>query len=123
MYVRPYTFLDYPTVKEWADKRKFPLVPPEFLPPNGFIIDDCCVCFVYRSETPIAWLEWVISNPDSDVRDDALNLLIEAACDWAKGQGFKVLFTSVEHKGLIERYKSLGFIETDRSMTNLLRNL
>jgi hypothetical protein len=123
--LRRYTVLDYPIVKTWADARKFPLVPQEFLPSIGFIHENYCVGFLYKTDSKICWLEWVISNPVSDkpARDKALNELLSALVEIAHKEGFKAIFSSLEHKGLIERYNSLGFVETDKGMTNMVRRL
>jgi hypothetical protein len=123
--LRRYLNTDYETVKVWADMRKFPLLPQEYLPVTGFIHEGFCVGFLYKTDSKIAWLEWVISNPfsDSEKRNSAMNEIIEELAKDAKEQGFKVIFTSVEHKGLIERYKTLGFEVTDKTMTNMIGRL
>lgn len=122
MFIRPYTFLDYTSLEHWATLRKFPLLPPDYLPKTGFIVPGHCIGFLYETDTPITWLEWVISNPEAK-NDEALNLLIETACSRAKELGYKMIFTSLEHKGLIERYKQHEFIATETGMTNMMRKL
>ena len=56
-------------------------------------------------------------------RNKALDLLINKLIEQAKELKFKVIFTSVEHKKLLERYKDHGFVETDKSMTNMIKRL
>ena len=125
MHVRPYTFLDYPTVKEWADKRSYPLFPTGCLSQTGLIIDGYCAGFLFRTDTNMCWLGPIISNPESDTDDRhrAIDLLLSEFVNLAKELKFEYIFASLVSKSLIERHKDAGFIVTDENVTHLLRRL
>jgi hypothetical protein len=123
--MQPYNHFHYNKIREWAARRDFTIPAPEYLPETGYINNNHCAGFLYKTDSKICWLEWVVSNPDSpkEERNLALNELIDKLCDDAQKLGFKAIFTSVEHEGLLERYKKLGFNTTDKSMTNMIRRL
>lgn len=116
---------DYPTLVAWWSAQNFPTIPPQFLPTTGLIIDGLCAGFLYGSDSAICWLEWVVANPEADKaeRRAALDELIEALAANAASRGYKAIFTSVVHPGLLERYKQHGFVITDNGVTHLLRSI
>ena len=121
--------LHYDTLKTWWEGHKWEPVQPVFLPQIGTVIESndipICAGFVYQAKgTPLGWLEWVISDPESErsERDKSLDLLITDLIEKAKEAGTPVLFTSSNHAGLISRYTSHGFKETDTGVTHLIRS-
>lgn len=123
MAPRSFTSADYPVVCQWWTARQWPQIPLMMLPRRGFIVDGYCAGFLYLTDSPIAWLEWVVSNPDSDKieRQKALDNLISSLLNAAKEAGCKAVFSAANHPGLIERYKSHGFQVSDTGMTHVLR--
>jgi hypothetical protein len=123
--LRRYTNFDYQTIKGWSDARGSVLIPQEYLPLTGFVHEGHCAGFLYKTDTPVAILEWVFSNPasNSTERNTAMNELINGLVAEAKKLGFKMVFTFAEHKKLIERYQSLGFQVTDKEMTHMMRGV
>lgn len=125
MEVRKYERYEYYTLVEWWNQHNWKAPSINMLPKTGFIVENVCAGFLYKTDSEIAWLEFIISNPNSDKeeRSKGLDLVINALLEEAKISGFKAVFTSVEHKKLIERYKEHGFIETDKDMTNMVKRL
>jgi len=123
MNIRKYERSDYPIVCEWWSMHKWPNIPASMLPSTGFIIDKVCAGFLYKTDSTIGILEFIISNPNSDVqiRSNGLNLLIETLVAEAKVNGMSAIFTSVNNNKLINRYKDLGFTESDKNITNMVR--
>lgn len=123
--IRQYQPLDYWELCGWWNHHGW--TPPEqnMLPEVGYIVDDVCAGFLYKTDSKIAWLEFIISNPKSEKeqRDQALDLLIEQLYNRAKELGFQAIFTSASHQGLIERYKAHSFKEADLGMTNLVKRV
>jgi hypothetical protein len=123
---RPLEKTDYPALKTWWTLHSWPAVPQEALPKNGLIIEHLgqriCAGFIYSTDSSIAWLEYIISNPlcDKLIRDKALDLLISGLIELAKSLGKTVVFTSVKHPSLIKRYAAHGAIETENNMTNMV---
>lgn len=116
---------DYETLSTWWAAYKFPVVPKDSLPKNGFIIDNTCAGFIYCTDSNIAWLEFVIANPHAskEARKEGLQKLLLGLTGLAKELGYKVIFSSVNHSGLMERYLEAGFEKTDQNMTNFMRRI
>ena len=125
MTLRPYTNLDYWTLASWWNTHKWPCPDQEMLPKTGFIVEEICAGFLYKTDSKIAWLEFIISNPVSDKqeRNKALDLLIKKLCEEAKNCEFAAVFTSTEHEKLIQRYTDHGFKITDNNMKNMVKRI
>lgn len=112
---------DYDTLVSWWDgwkdwKGNAP--PKEFLPQNGtggIMISnddvDICAGFLYTTNSKIAWLEFIVSNPNYRNKDrkEAIVMLIDVLCNIANELGFKAVFTSVKNPFLINHLKNVGF--------------
>lgn len=116
---------DLETLGNWWAAYNFPVVPKESLPKNGLIIDNVCAGFLYCTDSNIAWLEFVVGNPSlsKEERKVGLNELLFGLAGLAKELGYGVLFSSVTHPSLMDRYLETGFQKTDTNMTNLMRRI
>ncbi len=116
---------DYHIICSWWRQHNWPAIAKEFLPATGYIVDGVCAGFLYKTDSKIAWIEYIISNKECDksVRNDGLDILINKLLDVANEDGFKAIFTSVEHPKLMDRYVSHGFNVTDHNMYNMMRRL
>lgn len=124
---------DYAKLKGWWEKWKWTPIPKQSLPDNGkggiMVYDennDICAGFLYLTNSDMGWIEFIISNPDikeKSIRKNALLYLIESLSKLAKDSGVRVIFTSVENKGLEQRYIDAGFIQTDKGVNNLVKIL
>jgi len=113
--VRPYTSEDYSTIVSYWEYHKFPSVPEKVLPPTGIVVEsDVLVCagWLYKTDSPIAWIEWIVANPMAREKDEALNLLIDALIAEA-GSTHPVIFTSTVLPKLAARLESFGFAKGD----------
>lgn len=121
--------LDYIDAVTCWKQQEWPAIPLDLLPKTGIVVesDQSKLAFgwLYLTDSKMSILEFIVGNPNVSwqERDEAIHLVINALCLEAKGNGARSIFTSVNHPRLIERYKSQGFAETDRNMTNLIRNL
>lgn len=125
MKSRLVTELDYPMLYRWWLEHKFPPPPLEALPKVGVIVEDCAAGFIYQTDSCIAWLEWIVVDPTCDKikRRQALDGLVKELSQLAKEKGYKTLFSSSVHPGLIERLKQAGFMVGDNNTTQLIRNI
>jgi hypothetical protein len=130
LVIRPFSVLrDYACIKRWWAAHKWQSVPVPMLPKTGLVAEasdkPLAAGFIYSTDSGIAWLEWIVSDPQSDklVRNKALNALIDALVKLAGERGFKAVFTSSNHPKLMERYQELGFAATDQGVTHFLRRL
>ena len=127
--VKPYTKDDYQTVSQWWKQWDWEGIPEAFLPENGLIVthDEMPVCaaFIYKTDTPIYWIENYISDIEADkvIRSDALDLLILSCIEKAKDMGALVAMSSIKHNGLGKRLEKSGFVVSDKNMTAYMRGL
>jgi hypothetical protein len=65
--------------------------------------------FLYSTNSKIAWMEWIVSNPKEKNKSDAILLLISSLEKWAKDGGFEVVLSIGRSKSLIDKHKKLGY--------------
>lgn len=122
---------DYEILCEFWEFWKFSAPPKECLPNNGLggikIIDDnniiICAGFLYETNSGIAWLEFIVLNPnirDKKVRKDAQILLISLLTIEAEEKGFSAVFASISHPSLIDKYVEIGYTKKSTSSTELV---
>lgn len=116
---------DYDTLASWWKEYHFPVIPKDSLPKNGFIIDNICAGFIYCTDSNIAWLEFVVANPNisRDERKTGLQELIIGLTELAKEFGYKHIFTSTNHESLENRLVESGYSVQDRNVTHLMRSI
>lgn len=119
----------YETICEWWNAYKWPCIPLESLPETGIIVtvdnELVCAVWLYKSDSNLCWMEWMISNPKSpkNYREEALPFLINTCADVARILGFKIIFTSIKHNRLLSRLIEAGFNVDDTNATNLTKVL
>lgn len=110
---------DYDKMLPWFKWWRFPAPLKEMLPYNGLgglmvCKDGMNICggFLYKTNSKIAWVEYIVSNPEykSKDRTDAIKYLIHSLKKLAISYGYRVLFTSVKNESLINHLKDEGFI-------------
>lgn len=112
-------------VMKWGSKHKFPLPAKEFLPETGIMVDDSAVGFVYLSNSNLAWIEWIFSNPEKspDERKEALDLLMSTLEKIAIAHGMKAIFSSSGHDGYRKVLERNGFQETDVNVVHHIKGI
>lgn len=116
---------DYETLKQWWIDWNWSPVPPAFLPVNGLMVsndNDICAGWVYKTDTPICWIEHIISDKNSKDRG-AVVFLIQMLEELAKDLGFKVAMTSIKNASLMRKMEDLGYQKSDTEMTNYVKGL
>ena len=121
------TSMIYDTAKKLWEVNNWPVIPLESLPPNAvctFFEDQCdilAVSFIYRTDSNLAWFEWLVCSPEvrRGPRSEILNSAVGFAEDYARNNGL-MLFTSVKNGNLINRLESRKWGKTDGGMTNFI---
>jgi len=123
---------DYNALVGWWKFWRFPAPPKDYLPENGcggiMVSKDginICAGFLFLNNSKIAWLEFVISNPEyrENDRKEAIEYLITVLCDLAKNKGYKAVFTSLKNENLINRYEAAGFTKSPHKTTEMVISL
>ena len=105
-------------------------IKKELLPNNGLgglkITDengiDICTGFLYETNSGIAWIEFIVSNPeikDAKIRSEGRKNLIMYLTLHAENRGFKVVFSSLENENLISEFKENGYFESKNKTKEL----
>ena len=123
MKVLPFKTEDhYQVVKSWWDQYEgWDAIHPDILSDTGFIVfedDEPLVAgWMYLTNSKVAWLEWVVSNPECDriQRATAIHLLIGHITHMTDSLGLKMLMSAVVNPGFIEKLKEHSFQEADKT--------
>lgn len=121
---------DYNDCHQWWTVHKWAPVPAGMLPTNtGIMVENqgvkICAGWIYLTNSPIAWIEWIISNPESDaiIRSTSLDLLIESLSDVARKAGALGIFSSSNNPKLISRLERHQFQQSpDQGMIHMFRS-
>jgi len=120
--VRALNESDWETLQLWWKLWQWPVITKEMLPLNGIgglmvYKDEKLIAagFLYLSNSKVAWLDWIISNPSYKDRDkkQALQLLISSLEEVAKQQDYNIIISIARHKGLIKTHRELGYTVDD----------
>ena len=116
---------DYAQVAQWWEAQDFAPIAPECLPETGYIVNDCVAGFMYKTDSKFAWIEWIVSDPESNplVRRASVPILVDTLVEAAREEGFTRIISSIEHPSLKKVYTEAGAIEADQNMTNYIWRL
>ena len=130
--IRLLTDDDYLNMVKWWNFWKFPPPPKEYLPSegkSGIMVTkdgiDICSGFLFFTNSKMAWLEYIVSNNEYKEKDrkEAIQFLINELTHLAKRKGFKVVFTSVKNKSLINHMTDCGYIIGSENTTEMIIRL
>lgn len=121
---------DYPLFLSWWDGHGFPALPQEILPSLGMLISIDGVptaaawCYL-DSTTPLAMIEWVVTNPDAKPRTvpGAISAALEALTVTAKDLGYTTVLATCRQPSLSKVFQRQGFNVTDASMIHHITTL
>jgi len=123
---------DYDALVHWWKWFRFTAPPKDMLPQDGMggiMIQkdgvDVCAGFLYTTNSKIAWLEFIVSNPEykDKNRKEAIKTLINSLCHIAHNLGFKAVFTSVKNQSLINHFKDTGFSLDAHKSSEMVKRL
>jgi hypothetical protein len=116
---------DYETLCGWWKCQNFEAPPWEILPATGYIANETAAAWLYLSNSPIAWIEWVVVDPKAPkkLRGNSIDAVIEHVAASAKFTGATVLFTSTSNFPFMERLRRHGFAEGDKRVNQFVRTL
>lgn len=115
----------YAELTKWWSFWKFPAPPVEMLPNNMVVSYNegkpVCAGFIYGSDSQIAWLEWIVANPEAEkeIRSQGIEIVLQCAKMVANCLGYSVVFTSCKNPSLINKLKK-AFQPTDLGMSHFI---
>lgn len=109
-------------VAQWWNAHDWPEIPPEFLPTTGMIVPDVAAGFLYFTDSKVAMIEWIVSNPKAKNRDvyEAIVDIIRGLKSKARAEGYEAIFSYTKAKGLLKVFQKSEFKITDREMTHVI---
>ncbi len=110
MIVRRYNATDdFEQVKSWGKGWRADYNADQF-PEVGFIVEGVAAYFLYQTDSTCCWLENMVTKKDVDhhVREEALELIIDAILTEAKALGFTVAYASTDRYQVALRAKKYG---------------
>ena len=120
--------IHYQMLLDWWQRHGTPGVAPEYLP-QGVVVkkgDDYLYgLFLYFTGTKLAWISWIVSNPDvpPTKKRGALQYGIDVLSYYAKMNGVTDLFTMTNNEGLINSLKKSNFIVGDTNSVNMFKKI
>jgi hypothetical protein len=104
---------DYQVIQGWFSNRGMPWPPYQYLPKIGFIEDFYAAGFLIQTDTPIAMIDFIISNPAAPLRKraESVESVVMALIEEAKQKKFKAICSNSRIHSIKNLAKSLGFKE------------
>lgn len=117
--IRKYEDNDYNELQSWQHVRGLNMPDKIYLSNIGFIIPNKASGFLYTTNSGIAHLEMLMSNPSisKQERDIAINKIVEIIIFTATELDFKVITSTTQMDVIMDRSKHFGFeIESNHSL-------
>jgi hypothetical protein len=111
--VRKFTSKDIEIINVWVKSRGMPGWNIYSLPVNGFIVEGIAAGFVYLTDSEIAILDCVVSNPLASgySRGKAVKNIVIRLIECAKSNGRININCTTQIKSMKKMMLSLGFSE------------
>jgi hypothetical protein len=123
---------DWDTLQSWWTKWEWPEMNRDLLPLNGlggliiFKNETPVVSgFLYLTNSNVAWMEWIISNPEykENDRKEAIELLIKELENVALSMNKTIILSVGRNKGLINAHRGLGYVIDDNPSYEISKKL
>lgn len=102
-------------IRDWFRKRGLDVPNLEMVSNVGFCVDDAAIGFLFLTNSPIAYIDCIISNPEKHAEERAkavMDLLITLE-DKARHAGVKVLRVLGNLDIMNKRYRERGFMSEE----------
>lgn len=119
---------DLTLVESWWKGHKHPFVPAFALPDIGVFVEDegnpLCVGWLYEcNSAPVAWLEWITTNPKNSNFESAksIRILVDFMILEAEKNGYAIVLSTCRQAALGRIMEKSGFVKTDDGVSHYLR--
>lgn len=112
-------------VDQWAAGWKMNPYPDGYLPTVGYIVPEVAVAYLFVTDSDVAYMEAVLSNPEASDEDrgNAIDVIADAIVAAAKECGSKWLIGASNVMPLIDRAERHGFRVADAPVYQLIKDL
>jgi hypothetical protein len=116
---------DYETLTVWWDGHGVEHTPDNLLPAFGLVVPGVCAGFLYQTDSDLALIEGLISNPETSaqIRDEALDDLVTALCVQARTLGYQAISGFTQVPRVASRAQRHGFKIGDGTYQLVTRRL
>lgn len=116
--IRRYTHRDYPMIKEWYERRGKQAPSPAILSDMGYIADERVCGFLYLTNSNMAMIEGIISNPESvpSLRKESLTKLLGYMIDTSLLLGYENIFGLTAHPSMHKQAEKFGFRQIEAKL-------
>lgn len=99
---------DLKEINQWRELRKAPILSDDFYPPTGFFEPGVAAGFINFTETSVAFIENLITNPQAEKkkREQAILAILEKLERFAYDQNIKWIVAVTNHPQ-VEKYAFL----------------
>ena len=110
---------DYKIIQDWFYGHHMQAPLASYLPNIGFIEDYYCAGFLVQTDTPIALIDFVVTNPVAQLRAraEAVHSIIDTLIKEAKRRGFKAVKCDTQKRSIAKlsvpfKFADLGNFHT-----------
>ncbi len=129
--IRFYKDSDYAEIKRWYAQTEEGIPDPGIFPLDSTLILEAdgrpifCIIVYLTNSKHLCYLEGWIANPDFDKeeRNEASHRLIDAACGFARGLGYKNILTFSYRDKVKNRIPEFGFSRTLDNLSSFVKEL
>jgi len=120
---------DMEYIVEWWKEHGWTPVHPYMLSETGYIVEHdnqpIVAGWYIKTNGGGALLEWIVKNPlaSKEVVSKSLDILVESVESYAKEDGYLMLLTFIEHKGLKDFLTKRQYLEGDKAMDVYIKGL
>lgn len=116
---------DYNTISKWCESYNMIPYAKDALSDAGFIIDDICAVWLYKTNSKVCYMENCIANKEIDksLRNEGIDILFNKVIDEAKNNGYKFMVSSSNLSNIIDRLTSKFDFKEFGRFTVLMRGL
>ena len=119
MEIRRYSSDDDDTVASWCRARDVPAAILDLKPDIGLIAPGIAVGFLYQTDSPVALIEGIITNPDASQDDRATGVrsIMLGLFDIARDLGFTYVWGYTTRPEMAEHGVRIGFRKDPKPYT------
>lgn len=103
--------IHYRMLCAWWESRGLPIIPIDMLPTYGLIVDQIAAGFLIVTDCNLGFLEFYITNPESDKskRDIAIDKITSALIRYGQAVGISNFKCDTQIPAIRDRAEKFGF--------------